>query len=69
MKAKRRNLGRPVKILLFPLLALAFLIGWCMQFAGKQERAVTAERKQPREDGVTFMPMVPEEPQEIIIEQ
>ena len=55
-------------IMLFPLLTLMFIIGWCMYWIGNQKRMSKTRRKPPEEDNVTVMPMILEETQEIVNE-
>ena len=63
----KRKLGRAARVLLFPALALVFLVGWCMYMVGSHKRAGT-ERKKVKADGVTFLPVIFED-REIIEDQ
>ncbi len=51
-------------IMLLPALIVIFIIGWFMYWMGDQKRSDKIQRKQPKKDYVTIMPIVFEEPQE-----
>jgi len=51
--------------LLFPALAFAFIVGWCMYRVGNHKRTGTAH-KEVEADGVTFLPAVFESPPELV---
>jgi len=55
-------------IMLLPTILFIFLIGWCMYFIGDQKRPDKIQRKPPKKDNVTIMPIIYEETQEIINE-
>ena len=50
---------------LLPAFVFFFIFGWSMYWIGDQKRTDTIQRKQPKKDNVTLMPMVFEEPQEV----
>jgi hypothetical protein len=51
--------------MLLPALIFMFIIGWCMYWMGNQKRKERTQRKPPKEDNVTIMPIILEETQEI----
>jgi flagellar basal body-associated protein FliL len=62
----KRKRSKAMIIMLLPLLILMFIIGWCMYWTGKQKGTDKTERKPPKEDNVTVMPIILEETQEIV---
>jgi len=61
----KRKRSRAMTIMLLPVLILMFIIGWCMYWAGNQKRTNKTQRKPPKEDNVTIMPIILEETEEI----
>jgi hypothetical protein len=53
-------------IMLLPALIFIFVMGWCMYWIGDQKRSDKIQHKPPKKDNVSIMPIVFEEPQEII---
>ena len=53
-------------IMLLPVILFIFLMGWCMYWIGDQKRPDKIKRKPVKKDNVTIMPILYEEPQEII---
>jgi len=64
----KRKRSRAMIIMLLPLLIFVFIIGWSMYWIGNQKRNGKTQRKPPRKDNVTIMPIIFEEPQEIVNE-
>ncbi len=64
-KVKRNN---TLVLLLLPMLVFIFFMGWSMYWIGNQKRPNKAKREAPKEDNVTLLPAVFEEPQQILNE-
>ena len=47
--------------MLLPVLALTFLLGWCMCWIGSKKGSAKAQQATKKEECVTFMPIVLEE--------
>jgi len=63
-KTRRKN--NRFAILLLPALVFIFFMGWSMYWINDSKKPVTRERVKrriPKNDGVTFLPAVYEEPQ------
>jgi Tfp pilus assembly protein PilO len=55
-------------IMLLPALIVIFLIGWFMYWIDNQDERDKTQRKPPKKDNVTLMPIIFEERQEIVNE-
>jgi hypothetical protein len=66
-KGKRKR-SKAMIILLLPALMFIFIMGWCLCWIGDQKRTDTTQRKTPKKDNVSFLPIVLEEEQEIMNE-
>ncbi len=67
--AKHRKLTKTQKILLLPAMAIVFAAGWVMAIGGDRrgkQRRVKPQRIRPKDDGVTFLPAVLEQEEEIV---
>jgi len=64
-KGKRKR-NRTLIILLFPILMITFAIGWCLCCIGDQKRTDKTQRKNPKKDNVSILPVVFEEEREIM---
>jgi len=65
-RAKRKS--NRLALLLLPALVFIFFMGWSAYWIGNQKRPKRVERKIPKDDGVTFLPIILEETPEIMNE-
>jgi cellulose synthase/poly-beta-1,6-N-acetylglucosamine synthase-like glycosyltransferase len=67
----KRERSKAMTIMLLPMLFVIFFIGWVMYWMGDKRKSdrITQkspkEARQPRQENVTFTPIVFEEPEEI----
>ena len=62
-KVKRKR--SKLTLLALPILVFIFFMGWSMYWIGDRKRPKAKNRKAPKEDNVTLLPIIPEEPQTI----
>jgi hypothetical protein len=67
-KSKHKH-SKAMIIMLLPLLAFLFIVGWCMYWVGEQAGTNKTNHKparnQPKKDYISIMPIVFEEKQEV----
>jgi hypothetical protein len=57
--------NKSIIILLLPMLIAVFILGWFMYASGDRKRLDKIQRKLPKKDSVSFLPIVFEEKQEM----
>jgi len=62
---KIRRKRSKLLLLALPIIVFIFFMGWSMYWIGDQKRPKAKTRKAAKDDGVTFLPVVPEEKQTI----
>ena len=67
MVATKRKRSKTLTILLFPVLAIIFIIGFCMYYIGDREKPKTkTASKQSNKDDISILPIILEEQEEKI---
>ncbi len=65
MVTLKRKRSKSLTVLLFPVLAFMFMIGFCLYCIGERERPIIKKQtNQPKSDDVSILPAVLEEHEE-----